>query len=141
MHMKLRMKRELNFDGYYPEAGKSNLSNSSGLYFVYRGVRNENNTCTLKEILYIGQAEDICGRVNETRDDYKDWCSHLRKGEILYYSYCKVPIGELDEVEAACIFHIQPPCNTDCKQSYNHIPVRIISSGETALFEADFSVG
>ena len=49
--------------------------------------------------------------------------------------------NQLDEVEAACIYHAQPPVNTQNKDSYNYNPVKIKTSGRVALIDKEFIVG
>ena len=103
--MKIRRIYNLDFKGFTREGKKNTLPDYSGLYFVYRGVRHKGKdntyTCSLKELLYIGQAENINERINGEHDHYEDWCSYLDEGEMLYYSTCPVPQYQLDEVEAA----------------------------------------
>ena len=139
--MKIRQTHDLVFRGFFGEDKKNSLPNHSGLYFVYRGTQNKDNTCTPNELLYIGQAENVNDRVNGTHEHYDDWCSYLKNNEMLYYSTCPVESYLLDEVEAAYIFHSQPPVNTQCKENYNHNPVRIKSSGRVILIDTDFNVG
>ncbi|MDH6354603.1 excinuclease UvrABC nuclease subunit [Dysgonomonas sp. PH5-45] len=143
--MKIRRTHNLEFKGFTREAIKNTLPSESGLYFVYRGTRNKGNdgkyTCSLKELLYIGQAEDVNDRVNGTHEHYNDWCSYLKTGEMLYYSMCPVDSCFLDEIEAACIYHAQPTVNIKGKDSYNHEPLRIKSSGNVDFISTDFTVG
>lgn len=143
--MKFRPTHDLEFDGFTREETKNTLPDYSGLYFVYRGTRKKGAdgkySCSLQDLLYIGQAENINERVNGTHEHYEDWCSYLKKDEMLYYSVCPVESDLLDKVEAACIYQAQPPVNTQCKESYNYDPVRIKSSGRISLFDTDFTVG
>ena len=54
----------LNFQGYWREVNKGGVPSKSGIYLVYRCLYNpEQNTVGLKEILYIGQAEDARKRI------------------------------------------------------------------------------
>lgn len=93
-NMKIRRTHSLAFIGYYRDEDKHSIGKHSGLYFVYRGVRNEDSkekfTATLKELLYIGQAEDVNDRLNKEHEHYEDWSAKLGNGEILYYSTCEV---------------------------------------------------
>ncbi len=143
--MKIRRTHNLEFKGFTREAVKHTLPDYSGLYFVYRGIRNQKSdgtyNCSLKELLYIGQAENINERVNGEHEHYEDWCSYVKKGEMLYYSVCPVEGHLLDEVEAACIYHAQPPVNIQCKDSYNHNPVKIVCSGNVDLIKPEFNIG
>lgn len=143
--MKIRRIYNLDFRGFTREGKKNTLPDYSGLYFVYRGVRHKGKdntyTCSLKELLYIGQAENINKRINGEHEHFEDWCSYLDEGEMLYYSTCPVPQYQLDEVEAACIYHAQPPVNTQNKDSYNYNPVKIKTSGRVALIDKEFIVG
>ena len=46
----------LDIQGYYSDDVRSRFPHSPGIYFVYRGVLDSAaNTCTLRQLLYIGQ--------------------------------------------------------------------------------------
>lgn len=140
--MLIEKRYNLEFNGYYPDVHKESIPAISGLYFVYRGERTQNGdgkyTANIKELLYIGQSEDVNARLNGEHEHYEDWNAELEKGETLYYSVCEVPIGSLDEVENACIYKAQPPINTQGKETYNYSPVRVISKGRVSKFDMDF---
>lgn len=143
--MKIVRKHNLDFKGFYGEHAKASLPSHSGLYFVYRGTTNKQpdgkSTCSINQLLYIGQAEDVNDRVNGEHEHYDDWCTYLKRGEILYYSTCQVDEYLLDQVEAACIYQTQPPVNTQCKNSYNHNPVEIRTTGNVKFIDSTFTVG
>ena len=137
--MKIKKTISLDFNGYYKEG--ANLTDTSGLYFVYRGIPTGEKKCKITGLLYIGQAEKINERVNENHEHYDDWKRELDQGEMLYYSVCHVEPELLDMVEAACIYKAQPCVNTQCKESYNYGPVRIVSSGRVTHLPLDFDLG
>lgn len=143
--MKIVRKHNLDFKGFYGEHAKASLPSHSGLYFVYRGIRNKQPdgkfTCSINQLLYIGQAEDVNDRVNGEHEHYDEWCNYLKKGEMLYYSTCQVDVHLLDELEAACIYQAQPPVNIHCKKSYNYNPVKIKCSGRVKFIDSEFNVG
>jgi hypothetical protein len=133
-------------EGFYRDENKSQIGNHAGLYFVYRGVRNKKPdgkySAVLYELLYVGQAEDVNARINGDHIHYDDWCEKLENGEIIYYSTCSVNLVDLDKIEAACIYRLQPPINTQCKESYSYNPVRINCKGKKgSKLPESFDVG
>lgn len=125
----------ITFKGYRRQANVSTLPDYSGVYIVYRCVYNiKDETVSLKELLYIGQASNINQRINN--HDKKDiFESHLQQGEEIAYSYAQVNIDKLDVVENALIFAEQPPLNDKGKDSFNHPASSFSIEGRCALVE------
>ena len=71
------------------------LPQLSGIYFVYRAKLNRaTNNATVKELIYIGQAEDIYRR-HHPHDRQADFDHQLQKDEdIICYAYCEYPTGD-----------------------------------------------
>lgn len=136
--MKIQRTISLDFDGFYPDG--ATLPNYSGLYFVYKGIPTKPGKCRIIELLYIGQAENISDRVGTDHEHYEDWKKELSRDERLYYSVCPVDAWNLDMAEAACIYKTQPPVNKRCKETYNHAPVEIKSSGDVKFLPSSFNV-
>lgn len=122
------------FKGYRRDVQKSTLPEYSGVYCVYRCIHNEDATVKLKEIIYIGQAQNINVRLNN-HDRHDDFVKQLKYGEELCYSYAHVPCCDLDEVENALIFMQKPILNDRLRDEYNHEEATFEIEGKTALLE------
>lgn len=128
---------KLNIDGYWRECHKSDVPATSGIYFVYRCTYDsKNRTVCLKEILYIGQAENGKDRVGK-HDRYSDFQKELKDGEELCYSYAEVSKENLDIVENALVFMQKPRLNDKLKDSYNHEDVEIDIDGQCSCVKMD----
>ena len=87
----------LNFQGYWREVNKGGIPSKSGIYLVYRCLYNsEQNTVGLKEIIYIGQAEDAHERI-ATHDKLDEFKTKLQQGEELCYSFAEVDEENLEK--------------------------------------------
>ena len=55
---------QLNFEGYWREKNKNGIPQYIGIYVVYRCIYKEvSDSVTLKEIIYIGQSNNIRERI------------------------------------------------------------------------------
>lgn len=96
----------LHFAGSISDDKKSQLPTYSGIYLVYRGVYNINeHNFTCKEIIYIGQADNINDR-HKNHEKHEAFLGTCCKGEIVFYSYVNVEQYYLDRVENALVFQI-----------------------------------
>ena len=129
---------ELNFGGYWID--KENLPNYQGVYLVYRGVYNEKtDKVSIKELLYIGQAENICER-HSTHEKQTQFEESLKTGEILCYAATKVSSSDLSRVEGGLIYKCQPPLNDKCTQSFNHAGTLFKVSGRCWGIPTEFTI-
>lgn len=127
-------KYELNFNGYWIDSRISGIPKTSGVYLVYR-CTYDNDGVSLKELLYIGQAENLYERISnhDKKDLFKKQC---KEGEILCYSVAEVLPDNLDIVENALIFAQKPRLNDDDKDRFRfNIPVSFIVEGRCKLLE------
>lgn len=118
------------------------LPQLSGIYFVYRAKLNRaTNNATVKELIYIGQAEDIYRR-HHPHDRQADFDHQLQKDEdIICYAYCEYPTGDtLSLIENGLIFERQPRLNTIYKDSYDHNDTRFVLTGSAYDIMKDFTV-
>lgn len=131
----------LYFRGYWREINKNGIPSKSGVYLVYRCVYDaQNNTVGLKEIIYIGQAENVHERIanHEKLDDFK---AQLQRGEELCYSVAEVSSSDLDVVENALIFAQKPILNDKLKNSFNYGAVTVKLDGRCACMRyTDFKI-
>lgn len=132
---------QLNFKGYWREINKVGIPNASGIYLVYRSVYNSSsNTVGLKEIIYIGQAENVNSRL-QRHEKQHDFENQLQRGEELCYSFAPVEKQNLDIVENALLLMQKPKLNKDSVNSYNHEDASFTIDGRCALLKStDFSI-
>lgn len=129
------------FRGYRRDINKAGLPTYSGIYIVYRCTFNqEKQTVSLKELLYIGQAQNIRDRIfNHNMHDA--FIAAAKKGEQICYSYAEVDKQDLDILENALIFAQKPPLNDNLKDTYNHNTAQFYVEGHCALLDnTDFSI-
>lgn len=131
----------LNFRGYWREVNKNGVPSKSGVYLVYRCVYYKTNkTVGLKEIIYIGQAENVHNRIanHDRLDDFK---AQLQEGEELCYSFAEVSESDLDIVENALIFAQKPILNDRLKDTFNYGAVTVKVDGRCACMKyTDFKI-
>jgi excinuclease UvrABC nuclease subunit len=127
-------------EGYWRYINRGEMPSYSGVYFVCIGTYDKNNnTVTLKRLIYIGTGDDINSRI-AGHERESDWKRYLKSGEELCFSCTEVDNSNRERVEAAYIYKHQPPANTSCKSSFNYDTTKIISTGKTILITTDFTV-
>lgn len=118
--------RTINID----KCGKIHTENTvryQGVYFIYA-----KNQKVKPKLLYIGQTSDpIEDRIREhMRDEkkYKCWEQEVDSIEHnLYFASCMVGVEEQrEQVEAALIYKLHPPCNKNHRKKYDFESVSII---------------
>jgi excinuclease UvrABC nuclease subunit len=129
------------FQGYRRDENTSSLPTYSGVYMVYRCVYDsQSNTVSLKELIYIGQAQNIHDRI-ANHDKRQVFERELRTGEELCYAYAEVPKKDLDIIENALVFSQKPRLNETLKDRFNHGSASFSFEGKNALLEyTDFSI-
>lgn len=96
-----------------------------GVYFVYTGSYNSNtNLVALCRLLYVGQSVNVNERVQD-HEGRQAWARFLEPGEELIYAFAAVMSSYLDDVEAALIYRLQPPCNDVLKDAYCKRPLHL----------------
>lgn len=129
------------FRGYRRDCNRAGLPTYSGIYIVYRCTFNqEKQTVRLKELLYIGQAQNIRDRISG-HDKREEFFNAAKEGEQICYSYAEVNKQDLDIVENALIYAQKPRLNDKLKDSYNHEPAQFNIEGQCALLDyTDFPI-
>lgn len=126
----------LRIQGYYTDEARSRFPDSPGIYFVYRGVLNvDTNTCTLKQLLYIGQTDSLQRRHNEhTKRDV--FLNSLGVDEMLFYTFAMTDLNEEERlrVEAALIYELKPILNTQNCYTFDYPPTRVVIEGNGHAF-------
>ena len=126
----------LKIQGYYRDEIRSHFPNVACVYFVYRGVLNlDDNTCFLKELIYIGQTNDLNKRFSE-HEKRGDFLSLCEKGEMLFYTYAEITGSETarKHIEAALIYELRPQLNVQAIGSFDYPKTRIIVEGNRHAF-------
>lgn len=130
----------LTFNGYWREPNISGIPKKRGIYLVYRCLFDkEEKTVDLKQLLYIGQAEDANKRV-ESHEKWVEWKLYLKSNEQICCSFAEVASDVLTRTEAALIFKHKPPCNETYKKSFPFPFTTVLSTGACALISINFSV-
>lgn len=123
------------FKGYRLETNVNTLPEYSGVYLAYRCVYNkETDNVSLKELVYIGQAENLRKRIQShvSSNDLYDGCE---EGEGICYAYASVSLTDLDIVENALIFAQQPRLNMLLKDKFNHESASFTIEGTCSLLK------
>ena len=131
----------LDFKGYWREINKAGVPHKPGIYLVYRCVYDSrNNTVGLKDIIYIGKAEDVHDRI-ANHEKIKHFNDQLQQGEELCYSFADAPVSDLDVVENALILAQKPILNDRLKDTFNYGKVSIKLDGRCACMKyTDFRI-
>ncbi len=131
----------LSFDGYWREPNVSGIPAKSGVYGIYACTFDANQkTVSLRRLLYIGEAADMCGRVTN-HNRWNDWKRKLNQGEVICVNAALIsPDADRQRAEAAMIFKHKPPCNTECVDAFPFDTTLITTSGRNALMETSFTV-
>ena len=98
-----------------------------GIYLVYSYVEDKNEY----HLQYIGKSIDLPERVTEKHEHYNDWLRAADgKEENLSVSIISLPkYIRILHCEAALIFALQPPINTQNKKTYDWDELKVIFSG------------
>lgn len=126
----------LKFDGSWADSIREELPEYSGVYLVYRGIL-EGNGFTCREILYIGQAENIRAR-HINHEKRSEFLGERRLNEVIFYSCAPVPKADLDRVENALVFEMQPKLNDKLTETFPYETTTVISEGQCALLHKRF---
>ena len=129
---------DLNFTGYFVDVEA--LPTGPGVYCVYRSLYNtEDKTVSLKELLYVGQKENVHDLFME-RDKMEEWGRRIRPTERLCYSVASLDIRSLKPCEAALIYLAKPLLNDVGKDSYGYKDAYLSVSGAAKLLPTDVVV-
>lgn len=130
----------LDFKGYRLETNKNSIPSQSGIYCVYSCTYNENkNTVSIKELLYIGESEDLHRRISN-HDRLDDWEKKLSSTETLCYSFALINGDDRIRAEAALIFKHKPPMNEEYLNNFPYNDTTMSLSGKTKLLTTNFIV-
>ncbi len=124
----------VDFKGYWSECTKEGIPDERGIYFVYRGIiNNEEKKVSLVEIIYIGKSENVCNSIlnHEKKEEFNN---ELEAGESLCYSVACVPENQLDLIENALVVLQQPKLN-ESDTIYKYDSAVFILQGKCSLLK------
>ena len=133
---------DIAFEGYWRDVNVASVKPVSGVYVVYSCTSRKadgKTTVSLLGIIYIGQADDTCDRL-QNHEKKADWKRQLKSGEELAYAVASVDGRSRDRVEAAFIRHHRPVCNTEYVSSFPFDRTTIRVTGERGLLAQTFTV-
>jgi len=129
----------LSFVGYYIQ--QEVVPKSAGIYLVYIGTYNKDtDRVTLRNLIYIGEAENVNERLNKPHEKQKDWEKYLSEGEILIFSVAEITSPDRERAECALIFHHKPDENDECKDSFPYPETIVESSGACMHISSSIAV-
>lgn len=134
----------LNFDGYWREVNKEGIPTESGIYLVYVCTYNEpigtaRGTVTLEELIYIGESDDVGGRIAD-HEKWPEWRKHVPEGSQICFSFASVNSPDRERAEAALIYYHKPPCNDEYTDSFPFADTTVVSSGKCTLLSSPITV-
>ena len=131
---------KVNISGYWRDKDKITIPKHSGIYFVYEAAYiSNNNTLSIKRLIYIGESRNVNKMVLKHRKISK-WLKFVNSGNELCYSVVHVESAYRTRIEAAYIYEHKPPANEEYKNNFPFNKTRIKSTGETELLNTDFTV-
>lgn len=127
-------------DGYWREPSKSGIPTESGIYCVYECTHNvEKKNLSIHKLIYIGESKDVNGRIaNHEKTD--DWKKHVRKGNVLCFSFTPVDNYYRVRLEAAYVNHHQPVENVEYANDFPFDKTLVSTKGENKFLDASFTV-
>ena len=131
----------LSFNGYFRKPAIDSLPAKSGIYGVYRCTFNaQAKTVSLKELLYIGEADDINDRVT-SHERWPDWEAKLKAGEVICFTASLIsPQADRERAEAAMINHYKPACNKEYVNNFPFGTTTVSIKGAWAEKKKEFTV-
>lgn len=126
--------------GFYLDLHKATMPSVPGIYVVYKcNYDSFMDTVDIKEILYIGETQNIYARHNGTpghpskHEDYNEFVS--KAGGADHVCYGVIPMDEYSEeyrkwIQDAMIFSQHPPLNKGAEKNvYPHPPIDLFLNG------------
>lgn len=99
-----------------------------GVYYVVA-----KNTENKLRTLYIGRAENLKDRLSD-HEKYPDFVNALKHDEELEIHTATVDSDKFKRVEAALIYKLQPPLNSDLRQAFEYQDTTIVTTESGSLF-------
>lgn len=134
---------KIHIEGFLPDAGRNNLPEKYGVYLVFRGVPDGEHGVDLKEIIYIGKADDETfndRHFKREHERYQDFCDSCKEGETIFYAYIDIESSnqDIDIIENALVFAEQPKLNTQLKDHFQYGETTVHITGCSILQHTDY---
>lgn len=126
--------------GFYLDRDKETMPEVAGIYVVYKcDYDSYTDTVEVKEILYIGESQNIRERLNSTPDHpsnhelYDDFVNEA--GGAGHICYGLIPMSDYSEgdrkwIQEAMVFQQKPPINKrQEKDHYTHPAIELTMEG------------
>lgn len=128
----------IHIEGYWSDENRSGLPDKHGIYFVYRGVPNGNTSADMKELIYIGKADDETFKERHYKKEHErhqDFLNCCASGEKVYYAYAEVENRNINAIENAFIYVEKPRLNKELKYDYKYGDITIQTTGYNTCME------
>jgi len=130
----------LSFNGYWREVNKGGVPAKSGIYLVYVCRHDETERkVTLDKLIYIGEAENVHGRIDD-HEKWSEWRQYVPRGSEICFSFAGVTSPDRERAEAALIYYHKPPCNVEYVDSFPFEDTTVESTGLCALLSSTITV-
>lgn len=130
----------LDFNGYWRYQNKGGIPNYSGVYLVYRCVYNrEQETVSLKQLIYIGESENVHDRIQNHNKDTA-WKRKLQDGEEICFACANVDNPDRERAEAALIYHTKPVLNDKSTESFDYPATYLVLTGQHRFLDSEIVV-
>lgn len=103
----------LNLIGYFVQDKMEGIPSSSGIYVIYRGLLDEErNIAVLKELLFIGETDNLHHSMN-SRDNHTKFSESLQDGEKLFFCYATIEADSQvrKDIATVLVSHSLPTLN------------------------------
>ena len=139
---------ELCFQGVWDTEATDHIPEYQGIYGVHIGSPPTSlvvDTPSIDKLIYIGMAENIKTRVfAPSHHKWDDWHRRLGHNQQIYFTTAPfAPFwseSDRNRVEAAMIFHHQPVCNDNGKDSFGYDTTAVNTSGLNFNMSSQFQV-
>ena len=130
---------DLDFNGYWRQGNRAGIPATSGVYAVYSCRYNQDdNTVTLKQLIYFGEAENARDRISG-HEKWPEWREEARDDEICF-SFAQASEKDRERAEAALIHYHRPVCNQEYKDRFPFKTTTVQSTGKCALVTTPITV-
>ena len=146
-------KIKLVFDGYFNEKTLPTRGHRNpGIYTVYAGRQLTSRECEFRELLYIGEANNVVEQLEAffkskkgpARDKYQELKKQLNTGEILIFAIADVNPADKEQAVATLIYYhykymkLRLPCNRKYKDSFDFSTTSILTCNENKFLKSQF---
>ena len=129
----------LEYDGYWPESNVGSIPALSGVYTVYACWQDSTKvTVDISKLIYIGESLNVCDRIKK-HEKWLDWRRHLAAGQRLCFNFAPISVDR-ERVEAALIYHHEPPENLEYVHYFPYPQTTVSTSGRNKFLDRYFTV-